>query len=307
MTRYVLSQRGSGLGDCLMSLVSAWRYARATGRTLVIDWRGSGYLPDRSTNLFPLLFEPPTEIAGVPVLVAPADLTGPWWPTAGVPPPPDDERLRADWLFKARAQSDFETQQAVAMIKSGDDVPAASVRFSGCLPVLPEPDLCRTVLECLKPARVIVKEERRFARQHLRERALIGVHIRHGNGGDVLSHTKYWDPVHAPVDSCVKTIQEVRSRVGGNAPVLVCTDSLEVLGEIAQRVTGVIAREKLFLPPGAGELHLSGMDTAADALVEMLLLRRSTVLVRHPPNSYFSWWPSLYVPEIVSPFDLDRP
>ena len=65
--RYVLARRWSGLGDCLVSLLAAHRYAKATGRALVVDWRHSSYAPPER-NLFALVFEPPGVWDGVPVL-----------------------------------------------------------------------------------------------------------------------------------------------------------------------------------------------------------------------------------------------
>src|SRR4029453_15458419 len=66
--RIVVSHRTTGLGDCLFSLCGAWHYARLTGRTLVIDWRWSRYVPDRRQNAFAVLFEPLTAVDGVPVI-----------------------------------------------------------------------------------------------------------------------------------------------------------------------------------------------------------------------------------------------
>ena len=34
-----------GIGDHLSCLIGAWFYAKRTGRTLVIDWRGSRFNP----------------------------------------------------------------------------------------------------------------------------------------------------------------------------------------------------------------------------------------------------------------------
>jgi Nodulation protein Z (NodZ) len=66
-TRYVVSRRMTGLGDNIICLAAAWLFARNTQRTLVADWRRSRYA-DSQDNLFPLCFEPGTEIAGVPFI-----------------------------------------------------------------------------------------------------------------------------------------------------------------------------------------------------------------------------------------------
>lgn len=68
MSKFVVSRRSTGWGDCIISLISAWHYARRTGRTLVIDWRSSCYLGDPSRSAFPAYFEPVRSIGGVPVV-----------------------------------------------------------------------------------------------------------------------------------------------------------------------------------------------------------------------------------------------
>src|SRR5471030_2756028 len=56
--RYVISIRSqTGLGDHLICLAAAWRFARDTGRVLVADWRFSPYTLAAKDNLFPLCFE----------------------------------------------------------------------------------------------------------------------------------------------------------------------------------------------------------------------------------------------------------
>ena len=68
MQRYVISRRWTGWGDCIASLLSARRYARRTGRTLIIDWRGSCYMASSGRNAFSAFFEPLRMLEGVPVI-----------------------------------------------------------------------------------------------------------------------------------------------------------------------------------------------------------------------------------------------
>ena len=41
--RYVLVKGSFGMGGRIHVLLSAWAYARRTGRTLVVDWNDGGY------------------------------------------------------------------------------------------------------------------------------------------------------------------------------------------------------------------------------------------------------------------------
>ena len=163
-------------------------------------------------------------------------------------------------------QDEEERREAVAMIKAGRDVEWPTVHFNGCLPVLPEPRLCRRVLEGLTPKSDVLEAVEYFARRHFAGRPVVGVHVRHGNGGDIMAHAKYWDSIHEPIESCVRTIRELEARLGRRSVIFLCTDSIDVLQAISSEVDRVVEREKPFLPSGEGDLHLRGKDTAFDAL-----------------------------------------
>jgi Nodulation protein Z (NodZ) len=53
-TRYVVTRPhpGSGVGSNLASLAGAIWCARRLGRAVVVDWRGSAFLKDKSLNYF---------------------------------------------------------------------------------------------------------------------------------------------------------------------------------------------------------------------------------------------------------------
>src|SRR5438093_8612545 len=64
-----------GLGSRLLQLgQSAW-LARRLGRALIVDWRGTVYLKDKSLNYFTEVFAPVSEILGVPMEYAPSPAT----------------------------------------------------------------------------------------------------------------------------------------------------------------------------------------------------------------------------------------
>ncbi len=60
----MVSIRHTGLGDRLASLAAAWRYARCTGRVLVVDWR-FGNFTSNMENTFTQCFEAVDDLAGV--------------------------------------------------------------------------------------------------------------------------------------------------------------------------------------------------------------------------------------------------
>src|ERR1700741_3157534 len=69
--RFVVARHcNAGIGDHLSCLIGAWWLAKRTGRTLVVDWRGSRFNPDPSLtrNCFFSFFESVPSLAGVPVV-----------------------------------------------------------------------------------------------------------------------------------------------------------------------------------------------------------------------------------------------
>lgn len=269
--RTVTVQRSVGLGDMLLSTCASWRYARDTCRTLVIDWRRSLYAP-RDQNLFTLLFEETSEWLGVPVHIAQPDEAS-----------PDPEPTEIEDESAAG-------EAACALVEKGVDLDRRHVVWRGCLaPTHPPQREMAALLSALSPLPDRADALASARRQLLGTGPSIGVHLRHGNGGNILNHTHWWDDGLA-VHRVVETIREARAVIGADAPVVVCTDSREVLDAMTSLVPGVRAVEKRWRSPGDGDLHLwaGAAESLSETFVEMFLLAHTTVLIRMPPRSYFS-------------------
>lgn len=296
--RYVVSRRSAGLGDLLVNLLAAWRFARATGRTLVADWRASPYLEDPRRNLFPALFEPVHDLCGVPVvadddlgdLALPEPYFPAFWTAARLDTPP--ARPDAD-VFADR-------DAAVDLIRRRRDVDAPTVVFDACINhALPSAAASRRVLRQLVPVAAVQDAVGAFHAEQLGKRRVVAVHVRHSNGADLASdHTPYWIDEDAALDRCVRAALQANARLGGDAIVFLATDSPAVVDAFRARVPDVVVRPKLFRRRGAGELHTwpLGFATRTDALVDLLLLARGHALVRFPPGSFFSFYASVMKP-----------
>ena len=289
--RVVVARRWTGLGDCLVSSAAAWRYAHVTGRTLVADWRGSTYLPDGG-NAFDRVFDAPTSLAGVPFRagddVGERCPPGPYWP-------PGWTRERID-----QAGSHGESGQtalAVRQIDAGHDVDQSVVVFDGCLSAAaPSLEQCRSIFRDLRPRPQLTAAVRSFAEARLRPRPVLAVHVRHGNGGDIMGHGPHWARPHRTLVDLLRLTQAAQRRLadatGADPCVLVCTDSPEVQAAFTTVVPGAVVRPKVLRPVGSGELHRGpGAERGlVDAAVEMMLLAEADVLVRFPAGSFFSTW-----------------
>lgn len=270
--RTVAVRRFAGLGDILLSTCAAWRYAEATGRTLVLDWRGTWYSSSANVNLFTLLFQPLDTWCGVPVHVTAADERHPRPPTT-------------DAAAEAASGS-----AACATISAGVDLADEHVRWWGCLaPAHPGRARTAELLRALQPVAHLAEAIDAARNTLLGAGASIGVHLRHGNGGDILNHTRFWlDGL--TVHRVLAAIRRAQAVLGANTPVLLATDSAEIQNAVATLVPGVRTLGTPFRPAGEGELHLwPGAAAALDTtFVEMILLAHTTALVRMPPQSYFS-------------------
>jgi hypothetical protein len=126
--RYVVSIRMEGLGDRLICLCAAWRFARNTRRKLMADWRHSLYSSSASANLFSQCFQPPRDIAGVSFIgddtVGRIRLPRPRYPSIW-----NNELLRQLPSIRPKKTLFQDREKAVKLIRSGTDITAPTVIF----------------------------------------------------------------------------------------------------------------------------------------------------------------------------------
>jgi hypothetical protein len=303
--RYVISRRRTGWGDCLVSAISAWHYARRTGRTLVIDWRRSLYLDDPGRNAFPAYLEPVDAIGGVPV-VSDDSVGQRAWPT------PVHESLghRAEqglrgWLaardlpataaLSATAYQRSHAEES-ALVERGQDLAAPTVVLRCSLSEgLPDRASCQAFLAALTPLPELGAEIERFARARFAGRPTVGVHVRYGSRALLDSHHPFWHDEQRALVVIAAAIERAAALLG-SSQIFLCTDHPRVVAALAGRFPRLILREKFLGREGDRELH-SWLNPAAirravgrDALIEMLLLARVDALVCYPPHSFFSFY-----------------
>jgi hypothetical protein len=303
----------TGLGDRLVCLAAAWRYARDTARSLIVDWRFGRITSKAPENGFSLCFKATGELAGVPFFcdeqIETASLPKPRFPEIWN----EDAFLALPFIRPAHTFA-AEQELAVHLIREGRDVPAQTVVFDGSVnDGLINLEEARTFFSTLQPISSIAEQVASYRRIHMAKRNVVGLHVRHGNGGNIMAHTPYWTSFDIAINRCVEAVHHVRQMLGNETVVFLCTDSSQVQDALERALPNLLTRPKAFRAPGEGELHLkedawTGRD---DALIEMLLLAECGALIRYPPGSFFSFYAAAMLaenePSLHTVYDLHRP
>lgn len=271
----------------MATFVGACAYAKRTSRTLVIDWRNSLYLSDRSMNAFPSLFKKVKQVEGVNVIC-------------------DESVATLAYSSPVVALKSWDYQRYVALLKSGEDLEEPTLLNTRTMHVFPPVGLQRRFLSALRPHDDVQRRIEEFRREEFHRSAVIGVHFRHGNG-ERLSAARsplLEDSSERIARSCQEISMRIGKRLGQHCRIFVCTDSPEAEECLKSRLPSVLTFAKRFREAGAGQLHsrFLGLASAKDAQVEMFLLARCTSLVYN--GSWFSYYARLMGKFAVAPIRI---
>jgi hypothetical protein len=253
------------MGNRIAVMLSALRYARESGRELVVDWNDHTYFSPGIADVFSSLWESPET-----PLVAIRELEGlSVYPTR--------------WLGKLnkyRNALDAEIMPyALAWSKPPDELDAdqqALARDSDVI-VLTRDGAKRLFAHLyseLRPSPSIRLEIEAFAEGHEWNKT-IGVQIRHGNG------ERYLTP--ASTSWFHERIDVIRRRIG-DGPVCLSTDSDEVVMEFVQKYPKIIHYPKWYPAIGSGPMHHhpecpDRFESGRAAIIDMWLLAKCSHLL----------------------------
>ncbi|WP_275507675.1 nodulation protein NodZ [Bradyrhizobium sp. DOA9] len=304
--RFVISRRRTGFGDCLWSLASAWQYAKRTGRTLVVDWRGSCYLSAPFTNAFSVFFEPVDNIAGVPVIcddmINQLRFPGPFFPHWWNRPAIDGVYRSDDHIFGER-------DELRRLFVTSEDVQANTIVCDACLMWGCDQESELAIFRSITPRVEIRRRIKDVYHRTFEGYDVIGIHVRHGNGEDIMGHKPYWDRPGLALEQIYAAIERAKALPHARPTKLfLCTDSPMVSDHLSGRYPELFTIPKRFQGDDAGPLHTAnlGVEGGFSALVEMYLLACCHTVIRFPPTSAFSRYASLVVPHVIE-FMLDNP
>jgi len=307
----IVSRRNSGFGDNLLAAANAWRYARATGRSLVILWTGSRYLEDPAENAFPRFFDIPESVGGVRVIVPPRldSLSGLLVRASFAAFPKPGASLFGARLLSAlgmdgngaalKRESEKREAEIDAIVTGLTNVRSRVLVTQGCY--VPN-DEVRPFFDAVRLAPRLAEAADEFAAENFAGKKVIGAHVRHYSAHlPVSGHTPYWSDWARGLKACLEGIGRARDMaVEGERVIFLSTDSRPVEEMITRSFGGVVTYKKPFGRDFGGELHDElPVETADASALEMFLLARSDVLFRYPPGSWFSYYAGLYAGRVL--------
>lgn len=190
-TRYVVARHCfGGIGDHLSCLIGAWWLARRTGRTLIVDWRGSRFSADPSGrhNCFNDYFEPRQRLGGVEIIaddrVGTLDYPTPIFPdkwTPAIMATPDHMKHTA-----------AEIAAVNRIVTSEEDPSEPTVVLNQWIMPPPPREAVSILLDELHAIEPIRTEAQRFWDEHIGSAPTVAIHLRHGNGENLGPRAAYW-------------------------------------------------------------------------------------------------------------------
>ena len=277
----------AGLGDLLLALERALLVARATDRSLVIDWRDSPYSRGER-NLAEQLFElvrveqlPTTELAKASGSVLPPT----WLGKLDQPLRQVYGSLRSDnwnrgWasnqLDAGLSALDSDAAWVVLWDHSASALSMVSLRRLG----IPEPPPLQQHLQLRSALQEVISI---FQGQHFRQ-PMVGVHLRASAEAVRAGKSAALDNVYQRIDQLLNAHPD--------SGLFLASDNAATIAALRARYPAVLTRPK-WLPATDAPLHLnedsetSGIAIASDALIELALLASCDHLI-HPALSSFS-------------------
>ena len=310
--KIVVCYRNSGLGDLLLQASSGWLYAHKTSRSLMINWTNSIYLRNKSQNAFLTFFDIPDTILNVKIIkvnrLKMLDriisihiwhvLVFVWYDYIVKKIFGGHENIF--YKYKNKLLKDLSNEETLLLEKNTDSSKKV-VFLRSCLFNLSKD--VKPFFDALKPNPELSNEIENFSLKHFANKKVIGIHVRYYDKALIQSnHTPYW----IDTEKGLKIIREkimfaIEKAVGEDYVIYLTTDSLVPHEYLTHIFPDIVYYPKRFGQDISKELHQELPEETANAtIIEMFLLAKSDILLRFPPNSWFSHYASLYVNTNIS-------
>jgi hypothetical protein len=275
----------AGIGTRLLHLAETTLLARALGREVIVDWRRTPFLQNRSLNYFTEFFVPAPKILGVPVHYVPSPSTDEYEAM------PRKRPVLTDRAIVERLAAEPGAGPRYLVVRKMPPLP----RLPGYTRRTYDQSL-RTFYEELALRPEPAAELKEWYDANLRGHVVVGLNVAHGNG--------LFEPgrrfasrvnvlLFAEEERFLGLLETASNRASEGFPsaerdryrIFYATDSAE-MSELLRRLPRTVTRRTVFPPPGAGhqfsaygQLGYTDHQAAADTIIDMLLLGRCNALV----------------------------
>jgi len=281
----VITRKRTGIGSDLASAAGGYALAVRTGRDLVIDWRESLYLRE-SDNLFGRLFDVPEHIGPCRIVV----------PEHDVEPDLSGRIVR----FGKYDADDLDEE----LRHSGPSLTHHSL-ITSTIRGQRHCTLQQTFLAALTPKPHVVDRIESFWTETMRGRVVAGIHIRDGNGENLLfNRNELFRRGLGHVFTKMRQFLDAADPQPDR--ILICSDSRLVRERCRSEFGNVAWFGSDIGEPGEGRIHTSarGIRGAEEAVIEMWLLARCDFLLFNP--SWFSYYAQSLGQFRAPPLNLDE-
>jgi hypothetical protein len=281
---FVITRKRTGIGSDLASAAGGYALAVRTGRDLVIDWRESLYLREPD-NLFGRLFDVPEQIGPCRIVV----------PEHDVEPDLSGRTVR----FGKHDAHDLDEE----LRHSGPSLAHHSL-ITSTIHDSRHWRLQQTFLAALTPKPHVVDRIESFWTDAMRGRVVAGIHIRDGNGENLLfNRSEFFRRGLGHVFASVRQFLDAADPRPDR--ILICSDSRLVRERCRSEFGNVAWFGSDIGEPGEGRIHTSarGIRGAEEAVIEMWLLARCDFLLFNP--SWFSYYAQSLGQFRAPPLNLD--
>jgi hypothetical protein len=280
-----------GIGSRLRLFSEAVCLGRTFGCPVIVDWRGTGFLKDKSLNYFTEFFVPIPEIMGVQIQYAPSPALSEYERAS------QGERLELSLAALASLVAEPPPTPRYLLTRHSLRLGRSPVHGDGYRAFLA--DFFRHII----PRAEVTEQLESWYEAHLRGHFVVGVNVSTGNGffspGGLLEgnvNTLIFDDE----DRFLRTIAAACERATKDLPpsksdyrIFFTTDSAH-MAEVLGRLPRAVTRRTVFPPDGAGRrfcdydaLGYSDRAAAVDTIVDMLLLARCNALIKNRSNFNF--------------------
>jgi len=302
--RYLIYRRHAGIGDLLIGLYYSWKYACATKRKLIVDWRWSTYVYN-SSNLFSYLFKDcfiaETSISGTDIdkIKYPSPFYPSFYNNINIHNPPD---IDSNKIYKNYLGKEKDTLKICSLFpfKENTVIMNESVRVFPYKEDIGDKgkNFINIIWNTLSE-HIVSHMEKTHLELFSDKKNIVGIHIRLGNNDNSFNKTfrkrvkgYYGQNIK---DYIQQEIMPIVERTPKDHHIYITTDTEEATCQAQKLIPNCIVYEKWFPPPGH-EIHFSsskgvesnGLEIIRDSLTEIFLLS-------HCDNVYSTFNQSAFV------------